>query len=104
MRTPITTLATVTAALLYAGSALAQPATAAPVRTESAFSPFVYEALGATPSIQLRKVTTAPAATKAAVEPTPPAAAGAQEKATTTAAKAIAAPAQAAAPATATTH
>lgn len=59
------------AALLAAAHANAQPAAAAPVQTEaSPFSPFVYEALGATPRVQLRLPTAARAAPKAAERPT----------------------------------
>lgn len=69
MRTTANTLATVLA--LASSLAFAQPAPTAPTRpTYDPFSPLVYDALGATPKIQLRK---APAAPKAVAEKKAPA-------------------------------
>jgi len=102
MRTSVATLAT--AVLFAATGAFAQQAPSTPVRTESAFSPFVYEALGATPSIRLHKAPAAPAEAKAPVKENTPAAGRTQDAANATAAKVSTAPAQATAPAAATTH
>jgi hypothetical protein len=91
-------------ALMLAGSGVfAQQAPAERVRTESATSPFTYEALGATPSIQLRRA--APAADASRAAAARPAADASQKPATAVATT----PAQggrphAAAPATSTTH
>lgn len=50
------TLLTVSTMLLLAATSASAQTPAAPVRTEaSPFSPFVYEVLGATPSLRLRR-------------------------------------------------
>jgi hypothetical protein len=100
MRTPVATLAT--ALLLASASAFAQQAQPAPVRTEGPFSPLVYERLGATPSIQLRKAPAVPAQAKAPAEAKTQEANPTPDMSRTSAGKAAAIPAQAAAPATAT--
>jgi hypothetical protein len=102
MRTPVATLAT--ALLLASASAFAQPAQPAPVRTEGPFSPLVYERLGATPSIQLRKAPAAPAEAKAPAEARTQEATRAPGRTGAAAAKADPVPAQAAAPVAATKH
>jgi len=103
MRIPFATLAT--ALMLAASGVYAQQAPTAPVRTESATSPFTYEALGATPSIQLRRASPAPAAATDTtnVDAGKPAAAPSQGKAQA-AARAETPRAQAAAPAAQSTH
>jgi len=101
MRTTFATLATT---LLLAGtSVLAQPAPTAPVRTESATSPFVYEALGATPRIELRKAPSTSAAAKASADAKASSAERTQDK-TKSDAKTDARAAQAAVPTAETTH
>jgi hypothetical protein len=60
------TLTTLTAVLLLASAGAFAQAPAAPFRpAQSPFSPFVYDALGATPKIQLHKARTAQNAPKA---------------------------------------
>jgi hypothetical protein len=89
--------------LLAASGVFAQQAPAAAVRTESATSPFTYEALGATPSIRLPRLTQAPAADKAAPNAEAQAAQPAQAGRTANS-KTAAAPAKAVAPAATSTH
>ncbi len=62
------TIATLTAVLMLAGSSVYAQQTAAPVRSEGPFSPFTYEALGATPSVRLPKWLGASAERKAAAD------------------------------------
>ena len=96
-----TSLATLAAVLMLAGSAVY--AQQAPVRTEGPFSPFTYERLGATPSIRLHREA-APADSRAAAEAKAqaalksPSTVGAPEAARAAAARAEAAPVPAATP------
>ena len=97
-----TSLATLAAVLMLAGSAVY--AQQAPVRTEGPFSPFTYERLGATPSIRLHREA-APADSRAAAAEAKaqaalksPSTVGAQEAARAAAARAEAAPVPAATP------
>ena len=95
-----TSHATLAAVLMLAGSAVY--AQQAPVRTEGPFSPFTYEALGATPSIRLHRqakpAESKAAETKAQAALKSPAAINAQDAARVTAARAEAPPAPVAAP------
>ena len=102
MRTPVATLAT--ALLLASASAFAQQAQPAPVRTEGPFSPLVYERLGATPSIQLRKAPAVPAEAKTPAEAKMQEASRSPDMTGTNAGKAAALPAQATAPTVETKH
>ena len=95
-----TSLATLAAVLMLAGSAVY--AQQAPVRTEGPFSPFTYERLGATPSIRLHRAAKpadpreAEARAQAALKS--PATVSAPEAARAAAARAEAAPAPLATP------